>query len=273
KRAEHDRREDQRHDQLRPALQELEEEEEVPVGPRDRRGARVGRRLELQVLLHERGQQPDRDEHHHRDDRVRPEVVREERVRLVIRHVVGQVVARRAHQDGEQGKPDQHRVEDVVRPDRKALPLGLEGVTAVPVHLDERDLVRRRDRGRRAGSVLLYELVHHMGSEMPCARMKRKCTYMSRVIKSGSTKTWMVKKRCSVGGPTTGPPWSTSLMKAPSCAGGAEPAILIVTSVAKYALVSQGSRYPVSEKARMISSIRTPTIQFSSRGARYEPVQ
>jgi len=31
-------------------------------------------------------------------------------------------------------------------------------------------------------------------------------------------------------------------MNAPSWAGGAEPVILMVTSVAKYALVSQGSR-------------------------------
>ena len=46
----------------------------------------------------------------------------------------------------------------------------------------------------------------------------------------------------SVGGPSTEPPWRRSLMNTPSCGGGARPAILIVTSVAKYALLSHGSR-------------------------------
>src|SRR5712692_5789648 len=138
------------------------------------------------------------------------------------------------------------------------------------VDLDDRNL---RGGGRRAGAVRRECRFSHSGSAMPWARMKRKWTYMSSTINAGSRNTWMVKKRCSVGGPTTGPPCSTSLMKAPSWAGGAEPAILIVTSVAKYDLVSQGSRYPVKENVRMISSISTPTIQLSSRGARYEPVQ
>src|SRR5438270_7462229 len=50
-RADRDRRDDQRHDQLGPELQELEEKQEVPVGPRDGDCTRVGRLLELQVLL------------------------------------------------------------------------------------------------------------------------------------------------------------------------------------------------------------------------------
>src|SRR4029077_18578053 len=47
----HDGRDDQRHDQLRPELQELKQEEEVPVRSGDGHSAGVGRCLELKVLL------------------------------------------------------------------------------------------------------------------------------------------------------------------------------------------------------------------------------
>src|ERR1700674_1059901 len=103
--------------------------------------------------------------------------------------------------------------------------------------------------------------------------MNRKWTYISTTMMAGSRKTWMVKNRCRVGGPTTAPPWRISLINVPRIAGGGEPAILIVTSVAKYAFVAHGRRYPVSERKMMHKSMITPTIQLSSRGARDDPVQ
>src|SRR5579872_3762823 len=148
---------------------------------------------------------------------------------LLVRHVVGQVVPGRSHQDGEECEADEHGVEDVVGADRQPLPVRLEDVAGVAVKVSELHLMRRD----HCGSGPFAFDPAHIGSEMPCARMSRKCTYISSVMRAGRTNTWMVKKRCSVGGPTTGPPCSTSRMNAPSCAGGAEPAILIVTSVAK----------------------------------------
>src|SRR5262245_59376445 len=145
-------------------------------------------------------------------------MVREEGVRVLVGHVVGQVVAGVPHQDGEEGQPDQHRIQDVVGADRQPLPLGLELMSEVAVGLDDLHLFRRHHGRSRSfpGDVL----VAHSGSEIPCARMKRKWTYMRPTMRAGSTNTCSVKKRCSVGGPTTGPPWSSSLMNRPSCAGG-----------------------------------------------------
>src|SRR5207247_9120171 len=197
------------------------EEEEVPVGPRDGDRARIGRGLELKVLLHERGQQADGDQHHDGDDRVGPEGVREERVGLVGGHIVSEVVAGVAHEDREQRQADQDGVEDVVGADGEALPLGFERVPDVTVELADLELARRRGDGG-AGSFFLDLFLAHIGSEIPCARMKRKWTYIKSTISAGSTNTCSVKKRCSVGGPTTAPPCNTSLLKVPSHIGSAD---------------------------------------------------
>ena len=153
------RPDDDGEDELVAQLQELEEEEEVPVGPWDGDRAWVGRRLELKVLLHVGGQQTDRDEHHDRDDRVRPEVVWEERMRVLVGHVVCQVVTGGTHENREESQTDHDRIEDVVGPDWQTLVIRLERVTAVPVDLDQRDLLRRFGRGR-SGSFLLDLFVH-----------------------------------------------------------------------------------------------------------------
>src|SRR5262249_34243468 len=121
------------------------------------------------------------------------------------------------------------------------LVLRLQGVPAMAVRLHDLDLFRRRGH-RGAGPFLLHVFLLHSGCEIPCARMNRKCTYIKRTISAGRTNTWSVKNRCRVGGPTTGPPWSSSLMNAATGGIGMPAVILIVTSVAKYALVSQGSR-------------------------------
>src|SRR5439155_26977231 len=130
------------------------------------------------------------------------------------------------------GDVDTPRLGEVVRVDLQALPVGLEGVAAaVAVYLHDLDLLRRCHR--HAGSFFPHALIAHSGFEIPCARMNRKCTYINSTITAGSTNTCSVKKRCRVGGPTTGPPCSSSLTNMPSCGGGVRPAILIVTSVAK----------------------------------------
>src|SRR2546423_12118732 len=157
-------------------------------------------------------------------------MVGKERVGVLVGHVVGQVVPGVSHQDGEESEADEHRIEDVIGADRQTLPLGLERVAGMTVELDDLDFLRCRHRS--AGSFLFHAL-GHSGSEIPCARMNRKCTYMSRTIRAGRTNTCSVKNRCSVPGPTTGPPCRSSLMNMPSCCGGVKPAILIVTSVAK----------------------------------------
>ena len=58
-------------------------------------------------------------------------MVREEGVGLVVGHVVCEVVTGGAHQDREEGDPDQQRVQDVIRANRQALPFGLERVAGV----------------------------------------------------------------------------------------------------------------------------------------------
>ena len=125
-------------------------------------------------------------------------MVGEERVGVLVRHVVGQVVAGGTHQDREEGQSDDHGVEDVVGANRQPLPFRLEDVSPVRVDLDDRD---RRCRGRRAWSFSARDLVahhtffahdlvaHHNGAEMPWARMKRKWTYISRVISAGRRNT------------------------------------------------------------------------------------
>jgi len=86
-------------------------------------------------------------------------VVGEERVRVVVGHVVGQVVTGGAHENGEEVETHHHRVEDVVGPDRQALVVRLERVTPVTINLDHRDLLRRCCGGR-AGSFLLDVFAH-----------------------------------------------------------------------------------------------------------------
>src|SRR5437016_10289622 len=120
-----------------------------------------------------------------------------------------------AHQDREQGETDHHRVKDVIGTDRQPLPGRFERVAAaVAVELDDLDLFRGDDSS--PGPVFPDLFFAHSGSEIPCARMNRKCTYINRTIKAGSTNTRRVKKRCRVGGPTTGPPCASSRMKAPT---------------------------------------------------------
>jgi hypothetical protein len=65
-------------------------------------------------------------------------MVREEWVGLVVGHVIGEMVAGVAHEDGEEGDPNQKRVQDVVRPNRQSLPLRLQGVTDVGIDLYDR---------------------------------------------------------------------------------------------------------------------------------------
>src|SRR5260370_38783220 len=113
------------------------------------------------------------------------------------------MVAGDAHEDGEEGMAHDQRIEDVVRPDRQLYADRLERV-AVRFSLDDRDL---RFGGRPPRSLLHPSLVtHHNGSEIPCARMKRKCTYMRRTIKAGSKNTWIRTHPCRVRRPPTRPP-------------------------------------------------------------------
>src|SRR4029077_8460181 len=224
-------------------------------GTRDGDGAGVGRSLELEVLLQERRQQADDDQHHDHDHGVRPEVVREEGMRVFLRHVIGDVVPGLAEQELEGRQARRDRIEDVVGADREALVFRLERVTpAVGVLLHDLDLFGRDSRSR---SFLVDLLLAHSGSDIPCARISLKWMYIKRTINAGSTNTCSVKKRCSVGGPTTGPPWSSSLMNALTGWIGMPAVILMVTSVAKYALVSHGSKYPVRASARMMNNIST----------------
>src|SRR3981189_300424 len=104
----------------------------------------------------------------------------------------------------------------VLAPRGRRFTFGPEGMpAAMTVELDDLDLFRRGHSGTR--SRLLDLGLAHNGSEMPWARMNRKCTYINNTIRAGSTNTWRVKKRCRVGGPTTGPPCSSSLTNMPSC--------------------------------------------------------
>ena len=89
-------------------------------------------------------------------------MVGEERVRVLIQHVVRQVMPRVAHEDGEEGQSDHDGVEDVVRPDRETLVLRLERVAGVPVNLDDRDLFGRCGGG--GSRAVLLDLVAHMAT-------------------------------------------------------------------------------------------------------------
>src|SRR5207249_1618008 len=145
--------------------------------------------------------------------------------------VVGQVVAGRPQQDREEGQPDEDGVEDMVGTDRQPLVPGLQRVAA-GVDLEQRRVARCLRLGRgRPGTFARPPAAgrHQSGSEMPWARMSRKCTNIRSTIRAGSRNTWSANQRWSVPAPSVGPPCRNSLMNGPRM--GALPPILIVTSV------------------------------------------
>src|SRR5260221_11564060 len=110
-------------------------------------------------------------------------------MRLVVGHGVGQVGAGVAHEDGEEGERYEYRIQNVVGADRQPLVLGLKRVTVRLVH-DHRHL-RLSDGSARPFH--LQFLVHHIGSEIPCARMNRKWMYIRSTMRAGSRNTCMSK--------------------------------------------------------------------------------
>src|SRR4029077_5915513 len=124
-----------------PELRKEKQRQEIPLRPRDDARARIGGLRLVQERLRVERQQTQGYQHHHRQDRVGPEMVGKVRMRLVLRHVV-----------------------------------------------------RRAVRWAAA--------VDHAGSAGPWRRAMRRWRYSKSVITAGSKKTWAMKNRSSVAGPT-----------------------------------------------------------------------
>src|SRR5947208_11543474 len=75
--------------------------------------------------------------------------------------------------DGEESESDENRIEDVVGPDRQALPLGLERVADVAVELDDLGFLRRGDGGADRKSTRLNSSHQIISYAVFCLKKKK----------------------------------------------------------------------------------------------------